>query len=108
MVKFFVRVSGALGVTALALCFLALVPFLSAAPTAGADYVPSTSGFSVNREFKSDRLPIHAALNASAWRTEFAAQVAARAPRDIPFACDRSFSPMSSPRLAYVYGRCLS
>ena len=108
MAKFFARISGALGVTALALCFLGLIPFLSAAPSAGAGYVPRTSSFSVDREFKSDRLPIHAALNASAWQTEFTPQAAARAPREIPFACDPSFSPMSAPRLAYIYGRCLS
>jgi hypothetical protein len=109
MAKFFVSISGALGVTALALCFLGLVPFLSAGLTAGAGYVPSTSGFSVNREFKSDRLPIHtAALNSSAWQTEFAPQAAARVPHEIPFGCDPSFSPMASPQLADVYGRCLS
>ena len=40
MAKLFVRITGALGVTALAVCFLGLIPFLSAAPS-GAGYVPS-------------------------------------------------------------------
>ena len=74
MVKLFVRIGGALGVTALALCFLGLIPFLSAGPTAGAGFVPGTPGFTVNREFKGDRLPIHAAFNSSAWQTEFGPQ----------------------------------
>jgi hypothetical protein len=113
MAKLFVRIVGALGVTALALCLLGLVPFLSAGPTAGAGFVPGTPGFTVNREFKGDRLPVHAAFNSSAWQTEFGPQVfgsqaRAQAPREIPFGCDASFSPLSSPHLAYVYGRCLS
>jgi hypothetical protein len=108
MAKLCVRIGGALGVTALALCFLGLIPFLSAGPTAGAGYMPSAPGFTVNREFKGDRLPIHAAFNSSAWQTEFGPQVRARTPHEIPFGCDPSFSPISSPRLAYVYGRCLS
>ena len=41
MAKLFVRITGALGATALAVCFLGLIPFLSAVPS-GAGYVPST------------------------------------------------------------------
>ncbi len=133
MAKLCVRIGGALGVTALALFLLGFVPFLSAGPTAGAGYVPGTPGFTVNREFKGDRLPIHAALNSSVWQTEFGPQVfgpqvfgsqvfgpqvfgsqvfgsqaRARTPHEIPFGCDPAFSPLSSPLLAYVYGRCLS
>ena len=101
-------ITSALGVTALALLFLSLVPFLSVAPTAGAAYVPRTPAFTVNREFKGDRLPIHAPLDPSVWRTEFGSLAHARAPHEIPFACEPSFSPISSPRLANIYGRCLS
>ena len=111
MARLFVRLVGALGATALALFFLGLLPFLSAVPTAGAGYVSTSPGFTVNREFKGDRLPVHAALNASAWQTEFASQTfasSARAGREIPFGCDPAFSPVSAPRLAYIYGRCLS
>ena len=113
MARLFVRLVGALGATALALFFLGLLPFLSAVPTAGAGYVATSPGFTVKREFKGDRLPVHAALNASAWQTEFASQIFASparapAPGEIPFGCDSAFSPVSAPRLAYIYGRCLS
>ena len=108
MAKLLVRLVGGLGATALALCLLGLLPFLSAAPTAGEAYVPASPGVTVNREFKGDRLPVHAALDASAWQTEFAAQIGGQAPREIPLGCDPSFSPVSAPRLAYIYGRCLS
>ncbi len=108
MAKPFVRMSGALGATALAVCFLALVPFLGAAPSVGAGYVPSPPGFTVNRALKGDRLPMHDALNASAWQTDFGSLARASVPHEIPFGCDPSFSPVSSPRLASIYGRCLS
>jgi hypothetical protein len=113
MARLVVRLVGALGATALALLFLGLLPFLSAVPTAGAGYVSTSPGSTVNREFKGDRLPVHAALNGSAWQTEFGSQTfaspaRAQAPGEIPFGCDPAFSPVSAPRLAYVYGRCLS
>ncbi len=108
MAKFFVRIAGALGVTALGVCLLGVLPFLSAGPSAGAGYVPSAPGFTVNRELKGDRLPMHDALDPSAWKTDFDSLARAQLPRKIPFGCEPAFSPVASPRLAYVYGRCLS
>ena len=113
MARLFVRLVGALGATALALFFLGLLPFLSAVPTAGAGYVATSPGFTVNREFKGDRLPVHAALNASGVangiRIPNIRILGSRAaPGEIPFGCDPAFSPVSAPRLAYIYGRCLS
>jgi len=107
MAKLFARIAGALGVAALAVCLLGLIPFLSAAPS-GAGYAPSIPSFSVNRALKSDRLPMHEALNASAWQTEFESLARVSVPHDIPVGCDPAFSPVVSPRLALVYGRCLS
>ncbi len=107
MAKLFVRITGALGVTALAVCFLGLIPFLSAVPS-GAGYVPSAPPVTVNRALKGDRLPMHDALNASAWQTDFASLAHASVPHEVPVGCDPSFSPVTSPRLAYIYGRCLS
>ena len=107
MAKLFVRIADALGVTTLAVCFLGLIPFLSAAPS-GAGYAPRTPSFTVNRALKGDRLPMHDALNASAWQTDFASLARANAPHEIPVGCDPAFSPVASPRLAFVYGRCLS
>jgi hypothetical protein len=109
MAKLFVRAAGALGVTALAVCFLGLFPFLDAEPSAGAGYVPSKPSFYiVNRALKGDRLPMHGTLNPSAWRTDFGSLSRATAPHEIPVGCDPAFSPVAAPRLAYIYGRCLS
>ena len=108
MARLFVRIAGALGVTALALCFLGLIPFLSGAPRAGAGYAPSTPAFTVNRALKGDRLPMHEALNPWSWQTDFGSLARAGAPREIPVGCEPAFSPAVSPRLAYIYGRCLS
>jgi hypothetical protein len=51
---------------------------------------------------------MHDALNASAWQTDFASLAHASVPHEVPVGCDPSFSPVTSPRLAYIYGRCLS
>jgi hypothetical protein len=108
MAKLVVRIAGASAATSLALVFLGLVPFLGAAPTAGAGYVPAPAGISVNRAHKGDRLPVAPRLDPSAWQNEFGSQERAGTQNEIPFACDPSFSPVVSPQLAHVYGRCLS
>ena len=117
MVKLlFVRIAGALAVTSLAVLFVGLVPFFGGAPSMSAGYAPSGSGVSVERQFKGDRLPLHTAAAPSLLQNDFAALARVRAQKSsetvssphIPFACDPSFSPVASPRLAYVYGRCLS
>lgn len=108
----FARIAGMLAVTLLAIFFVSLLPLLSAARTAS--NVPSVSGFTVNREFKGDRLPFHIALDPSMWQTDFNSlkqsrlQSPSQTAHKIPFACDPSFSPVATPRLAYVYGRCMS
>jgi hypothetical protein len=51
---------------------------------------------------------MHDALNASAWQTDFASLAHASVSHEVPVGCDPSFSPVTSPRLAYIYGRCLS
>ncbi|HTZ02497.1 MAG TPA: hypothetical protein VMC05_09210 [Xanthobacteraceae bacterium] len=113
----FVRIAGALAVTSLAIVFVGLIPFLGGAPGMGANYAPHDPGISVNRELKGDRLPTHTAAAApTILLNDFATLARARAqagsesagPPNVPFACERSFSPVASPRLAYVYGRCLS
>jgi hypothetical protein len=98
--RLFVRVASGLGVLSLAVLFVGLVPFLSAQPGAGAGLFHRSPPFSVNRAFKGDRLPIapiSAASSATSRRQH---------PEDIPVGCDASFSPISTPRLAYIYGRC--
>lgn len=121
----FARIAGGLTVTLLALVFVSVLPLLSAARTTP---VSSTPGVTVNQEFKGDRLPFHTALGPSVLQSDFdiltkyqaqsqprylaqnqkRVQTRAEAPEEIPFACDPSFSPVATPRLAYIYGRCMS
>jgi hypothetical protein len=94
----FVRIAGGAGIVSLAFLFVGLIPFLSADPSASAVLAGRTSSFSVNHEFKGDRLPV-SEFNWTALRAQ-------RYPQEIPVGCDPSFSPISAPRLAYIYGRC--
>jgi len=80
----------------LALVFVSLIPILGDL-TAGAGPVARMSPFSVNREFKGDRLPLG---DLGARQSE--------KPDKIPIGCENSLSPISAPRLAHVYGRCMT
>jgi hypothetical protein len=107
MAQLFIRITGALVITALVLTFVALVPYF-ADPAAGiAAKAPS---FSVNREFKGDRQPMSAAPVASrnGVQNGLGAQEQSPKPRRIPIGCEGSFSPISSPRLAHIVGRCMT
>jgi hypothetical protein len=106
----FVRMAGGLGVVALATFIVGLVPFLSADPSAGAGFAgsPATPAYTVNHEFKGDRLPLPSDTNSAVTRTDFGLRQDARSPADIPVGCDPAFSPVSAPRLAYFYGRCVT
>jgi len=92
----FVRIAGGVGLVSLALFFVGLIPFLSADPTAGAGLSGRTPAFTVNHEFKGDRLPVDVIVSRDATRRQ-----------EIPVGCEASFSPISAPRLAYIYGRCI-
>jgi hypothetical protein len=106
----FVRIAGALGITALGFFFVSLIPFLSV--DAGARPVPPTPAVSVNRALKGDRLPLPSEINAAFSRNDVrshdgtAPSMSSRDPEDVPVGCDPAFSPVASPRLAYYYGRC--
>jgi hypothetical protein len=107
MAKFlFVRVAGALGITSLALIFVGLIPFLSVAPPAGAGFRTSTPGFTVNHEFKGDRLPIVSPTHSAISRNEPDSRRRLLAREEIPVGCDPVFSPVTNPKLANYYGRC--
>jgi hypothetical protein len=96
----FARIAGVLGLTSLAVFFVGLIPFLSADPSAGAG-LAAKPAYSVNRDLKGDRLPLPSEINSAVSRNE------SRSPaREIPVGCDPSFSPVSAPQLAYIYGRC--
>lgn len=106
----FARIASAIGMTALAVAFLGLIPFLSADPTAGAGLTVRTQTLTVDRTLKGDRMPLPAEINAAVSRVEpkLLPQQSQSQPQEIPFACDAAFSPIVSPRLSLVYGRCLS
>jgi hypothetical protein len=105
MAKLFIRIAGALGITALALFFVGLIPFF-ADPTVGAGIVAKAPSFSVNRQFKSDRLPVSSAPNVA--RRGLSTQEQSSKPQKIPVGCEGAFSPISSPRLAHIVGRCMT
>ena len=105
MAKLFVRIAGALGITALALFFVELIPFF-ADPTVGAGIAAKAPSFSVNRQFKGDLLPLSSAPNVA--RRGLSTQEQSSKPQKIPVGCEGSFSPISSPRLAHVVGRCMT
>ena len=125
MAKLFIRIAGALGITALALFFVSVIPFF-ADPIVGAGFAAKPPSFSVNREFKGDRLPA-SSIAPVATRSrpqngpntrdigardlgarDLGAQDQAQKPRRIPIGCEGSFSPISSPRLAHILGRCMT
>ncbi len=99
--QLFVRIAGVLGATSLAVFFLGLIPFLGAGPTAGAGFNAGPPAFTVNREFKGDRLPLPSQINSALSHN-------VPTPKPVPVGCDTAFSPISAPRLAYVYGRCVT
>jgi hypothetical protein len=106
MTKFlFARLAGALATTALALFIVGLVPFLDAVSSAGAELATRTLPVTVDRTYKGDRLPLLAEVKPAVPRGE---SRSSQSPHEIPFACEPAFSPVSSPRLALIYGRCLS
>ena len=84
---------------------LSIIYFLSADPTAGAG-LTGKAPYTVNHEFKGDKLPL-TVVNSSAFRGA-ASRLHAGTPEEIPVGCDPAFSVVSSPRLAYFYGRCMT
>ena len=105
MAKLFTRIAGALGITALALLFVGLIPFF-ADPTVSAGIAAKAPSFSVNRQFKGDRLPVFGAPSVA--RRGLSTQEQSAKPQRIPVGCEGSFSPISSPRLAHIVGRCMT
>jgi hypothetical protein len=101
----FIRIAGAVGLIALSLVFVGLIPFISVGPSVGAGFNARffPAAF-VNHTFKGDRLPLPSDVNSAVTRNE-----APRQPRNakaVPEGCDPSFSPITTPQLAHVYGRC--
>jgi hypothetical protein len=99
----FVRLASAVGLLSLSFVFVGLIPFLSAGPSNGAGFVAHAPATSVNHSFKGDRLPLQSNNNSTFTKSE---PQRARTSKDVPDGCDRSFSPITNPQLAHVFGRC--
>lgn len=98
-----VRLASAAGLLVLSFLLVGLFPFFSLGPSIGAGFVANRPVTSVNREFKGDRLPLPSQINSAFSKSEPPRQ---RDTKEVPDGCDRSFSPITAPQLAYVYGRC--
>jgi hypothetical protein len=99
----FVRIASAVGLLSLSFFLLGLIPFLSVGPSSGAGFVAHTPATSVNHVFKGDRLPLPSDTNSALTKSEPPRR---QISKDVPDGCDRSFSPITNPQLAHVYGRC--
>jgi hypothetical protein len=102
----FLRMASAVGLISLSLLFVGFLPFLpllSVGPSAGAGFAAKAPAASVNREFKSDRLPLPSDMNSAFSKSE---PPRSQGSKEIPDGCDPSFSPITTPQLAQVYGRC--
>jgi hypothetical protein len=98
-----VRFAGTMGIVSLALATAALVTF-PAFPTTGANLRTVEPVVTVNRTLKGDRIPVLQPSVLRVLRTPTTLQPQAQ----IPAGCDRAFSPISSPRLAHVFRRCIT
>jgi hypothetical protein len=108
-VRTFIRMASAIGLISLSLFFVGLIPFLSAGPSAGASFAVRAPATSVNREFKSDRLPLPSDTNSAFSKSEPQRSQSSKPVqglKEIPDGCDPSFSPITTPQLANVFGRC--
>jgi hypothetical protein len=103
---FFVRLASAAALLSLSFFLVGLIPFLSVGPSVGANYVAKTSASRVNRTFKSDRLPLPSETNSALTNGEPQRPQKSENAKNVPEGCDRSFSPITAPQLANVYGRC--
>jgi hypothetical protein len=108
-----VRFVGAGAIVSLAFFFASLDPFLRAAPMTGTAVSDRTAPVSVNRDRKGDRLPLFRSSDNSG-RTgtnhtilwDVRGLNGSQARERVPVGCDPAFSPVASPSLATVYGRC--
>jgi hypothetical protein len=94
------RIVGAGALISLAFFFGSLDPFLRAAPITSVAVSERTPPVSVNRYRKGDRLPLFRSSD------NLRGLGGSQARERVPVGCDPAFSPVASPSLATVYGRC--
>jgi hypothetical protein len=100
----YVRIVGAIVLCSLAFLLVSLDPFLRAAPI-GSGVDDQTPAVSVNHFRKGDRLPLY---HRGAVRQELRRPDGLQTQRHVPFACDPAFSPVATPSLSKVFGRCMA
>jgi hypothetical protein len=107
------RIAGAGAIVSLAFFFASLDPFLRAAPMTSTAVSARTAPVSVNRDRKGDRLPLFKSSDNSGWTGinhmilwDLRGLNGSQARERVPVGCDPAFSPVASPSLATVYGRC--
>ena len=96
----YLRIVSALGFVALAVLFVGIDPFLSAA-----DQANGTPAVAVDRTMKGDRLPL---IPAAGFTPGHANRAVPQAQAQMPFACDAAFSTIKVRGSANVYRRCMA
>jgi hypothetical protein len=89
------------GIAALALSSAVLISYPSFPSTFAIIANPQL----VNHALKGDRLPTTAPGSSKSRATTQPSLE--RAEKQVPVGCDRAFSPVSSPRFATIFGRCV-
>jgi hypothetical protein len=100
----YLPVSSGLAAFAFAFSFLSVQTFLSAAPMPSG--ISATAPlFTVNHFRKGDRLPLYRPEAAS---PDQRMPSRLQTQKKVPLGCDPSFSPVTTPAAAMVYGRCMA
>lgn len=100
----YLRVAGAIVLCSLTFLLVSFDPFLRAAPI-GPGVGDQTPAVSVNHFRKGDRLPIY---HSGVVRENFHRPDGLQTQRHVPFGCDPAFSPVATPSLSKVFGRCMA
>jgi hypothetical protein len=98
------RVLGAVALCSATFLLVGAAPYLHAAPVVPGLSDPEPS-MTVNHFRKGDRLPM---VYPRAVRQEGPTPSGSQSQGKVPFGCDSSFSPVTSPELATLYGRCMA
>jgi hypothetical protein len=101
---FSLRVLGTVALCSAAFAVASAAPYLHAAP-AGSGLSDSEPSMTVNHFRKGDRLPL---FHPRAVRQDVPAAAGSQTQGKVPLGCDSSFSPVTSPSLATLYGRCMA
>jgi hypothetical protein len=102
---FYIRAAAALALCSLGFLLVSLDPFLSAAPVGQGVSGPAPS-LTVNHFRKGNRLPVRP--SGANWPSNPRGPAGLQTQQKVPLGCDPAFSPVTSPALSGVYGRCMT